>query len=85
MFPKHLYRCPGPFRRKGLSYAVAGAADEGEEATLLAKGWRAELPGEETSDEDGPPTRAEMMERARQLGIRGAHLMKDATLQAKMK
>jgi hypothetical protein len=38
-FPKHLYRCPGPFRRKGVIYAVVGVSDEDEQALRLSEGW----------------------------------------------
>jgi hypothetical protein len=38
-YPKHLYRSPGPYRADGFSYDVAGAANEAEEASLVARGW----------------------------------------------
>lgn len=38
-YPKHLFRAGGPFGLGDKSYSVAGAADEDEEAALLARGW----------------------------------------------
>lgn len=38
-YPRHLFRHPGSYGEGALSYKVAGAADEAEEAALLADGW----------------------------------------------
>jgi len=84
-YPRHLFKTPGPFRSKGVDYAVAGAADEDQEAALLAKGWHLTLADAqglkaEKPLDDGPPSRDELVQKAKELGIKGAHLMKDATL-----
>ena len=42
-YPKHLFKHPGPYGRAHRSYAVAGAADEAEEAALIARGWHPTL------------------------------------------
>jgi hypothetical protein len=87
-YPRHLFKTPGPFRSKGVDYAVAGAADEDQEAALMAKGWHLTLADAqgvkakkvEQPTDDSPPSRDELVQKAKELGIKGAHLMKDATL-----
>lgn len=44
-YPKHLYRSPGPYGVGERSYAIRGAADEAEEAALIAAGWKATREG----------------------------------------
>lgn len=85
-YPKHLYRTPGPYRRKGVAYDVAGAANEEQEASLLARGWfltREEAFGKPAAeaiveqaedladalDEITPATRAELEQKADELGV----------------
>lgn len=52
-YPKHLYKHPGPYGLGARSYAVAGAADEHEEAALIARGWSLTKPGHDPLDHDG--------------------------------
>ena len=57
-YPKHLYRSPGPYGVGDRSYAITGANDEAEEATLLANGWKETREGawgEEASDVEDTP------------------------------
>lgn len=42
-YPKQLFRKPGPYGLGDRSYAVAGAADEAEEAALVERGWTADF------------------------------------------
>jgi len=95
-YPKHLYRADGPYKAKGFAYSIAGCVDDVAEKELLASGWHltidaAKPRGEviKTADVEvdltSPPTRAEMMQMAKELGLKGAHLMKDDTLAARIK
>ena len=82
-FPTLVYRCPGPhFGPPGTTYAAESVANESELAAALSAGWFATLPeaveaflspkpqvASETVDES-PPTRAELEERAAELGIK---------------
>ena len=98
-FPTMVYRVPGKFKAPGGgTYDFHGADDKAEFDRLLKAGWHptvaaAQLGGEviasadalETAlDEITPATRAELEQKAKALGIRGVHLMKDATLATKI-
>jgi len=84
MYPKHLYKTPGPFRQKGVSYQVAGAADAEEESALLALGWFLSIDEasgkvqaivdaaealEDALDHVSPATREELEQKAKELGV----------------
>ena len=82
-FPTLVYRCPGPHvGPPGTTYAAEPAADEAALAAALSAGWFKTLPeaveaflapkteaASETVDES-PPTRAELEERAAELGVK---------------
>lgn len=83
-FPSLVYRCPGPhFGPSGTTYVAESVANESELAAALSAGWFATLPeaveaflappktevASETADES-PPTRAELEERAAELGVK---------------
>lgn len=38
-FPRLLYRCPGPHKKRGHSYAYRGCNDADEFAWFAAQGW----------------------------------------------
>ncbi len=98
-FPTMVYRVPGKFKAPGGgTYDFHGADDKAEFDRLLKAGWyptvkAAQLGGEviktadaleEALDDMTPATRAELEQKAKELGIRGVHLMKDETLAKKI-
>lgn len=77
-----LYKSPGPHSRPGGTFAYLPVASEEALATALAAGWFRSLPeavagkhdapeaaGDVPAD-DAPPTRAELEQRAGELGIK---------------
>ena len=82
-FPSLVYRCPGPhFGPSGTTYVAESVANESELAAARSAGWFATLPEAveaflappatepvEPADES-PPTRAELEERAAELGVK---------------
>lgn len=86
-FPCHLYKTPGPHMgHGGVMYRYIGCRDADEYERLSALGWRASLSDEPVKEviQAADATREEMEQKAKQLGIRGVHLMKDETLAAKI-
>lgn len=89
-FPTMVYRVPGKFKAPGGgTYDFHGADDKAAFDALLRDGWFATIPEAKTGkgvtlSADAMPTREEMEQKAKQLGIRGVHLMKDETLAAKI-
>lgn len=80
-FPRLVYKTPGTNPMQGGTYACKAVADHEELTAALREGWYATLPEaaegkhiieEETEapDDDAPPTRAELEEKARELGIK---------------
>lgn len=83
MFPSLVYKCPGAHQRPGGTYAYMGVKDEAEHAAALADGWFATLPeaiagpapvgsapGADAPAPDAPPTRAELEQKAKELGVK---------------
>ena len=85
-FPTMVYRCPGPHQRKGGTYDYKGVKNQTELDAALESGWHATLPaatgeivaadidrikGEiEALGDNDPPTRAELEQQAKELGIK---------------
>jgi len=77
-FPTLVYKCPGSHQRPGGTYSYKGVQDADEHASALADGWFATLPeaieGKPTEAPapaaDAPPTRAELEQKATELGIK---------------
>jgi hypothetical protein len=77
-FPVHVYRVPGRFKKPGGgSYDYTQAVSQEHFDTLLTRGWfpsyaeakigKIEAP--EVIDEVSPPTREELEDKARELGV----------------
>lgn len=93
-FPVLVYRCPGPHQGRdgGKSYNFKQAVDKPAYDSLLVDGWHgtyAEASGfvekEEqpvAQDESAAPTRAELEQKARELGIKFDGRTRDAKLAA---
>ena len=81
-FPCLLYKTPGPHRKPGVgTYRYIGCKDADQHEALKAQGWFPSLDAAMGKDEiDAPPTREELEQKAKELGMRGVHLMKDETL-----
>lgn len=76
-FPTLVYRCPGPHVRAGGTYAYQAVNSEAELVFAVSAGWCLTLPdaiagkviAQEPKD-DAPPTRAELEQKAAELGIK---------------
>lgn len=77
-FPTILYRCPGPYSRPGGTYALLPVVNAQALAEAEQAGWCRTMPEaiagkpapKAEPAEDTPPTRAEMGQRAAELGIK---------------
>ncbi len=74
MFPRLVYRTPGPNQRPGGTYDHRSVADEAELAVAVSNGWYETLPDAISGKrpalpDDAPPTRKEMEQKAHELGI----------------
>lgn len=88
-FPCLLYKTPGPHRKPGVgTYRYIGCKDAEQYEVLKGRGWfpslLAAMGKDEPVDETAPPTREEMEQKAKELGMRSVHLMKDETLAARI-
>jgi len=77
MYPRLVYRTPGPHLLPGGTYDHKAVADEGELSDALEAGWFATVPeavaGKRVAApvaDDAPPTRAELEQKATELGIK---------------
>lgn len=81
-FPRMLYRAGGPEALHGGYFSTLIVKDESEQDAALADGWAlstpealeqkaaAEAPKPAESDDSAPPTRAELEQKATELGIK---------------
>jgi hypothetical protein len=77
-FPALVYRCPGPhFGPSGTTYESRGVEDELQLLEAISQGWLESLvlavsdhQNEEQSEDDLPPTRYELEQKANELGIK---------------
>jgi len=92
-FPKMLYKAGGAEELHGGNFHTFIAQDEQDEAAALADGWHLTTPeaveaskpqavADETSDE--PPTRDELEQKAKELGIEFDGRTGDKTLAKKI-
>lgn len=90
-YPTMVYRCPGPHQRKGGTFDTRGVKSQEELEAALKDGWFETLPeaieGKASLKElppETPPTREELEQKAKELGISFAPNIKDATLAKKI-
>lgn len=85
-FPRFVFRCPGAYQRMGGSYGYRSVEDEESHAKAIAEGWFGTLPEAiEAHDApkpaqvaqepaqihaDAPPTRQELEQKAKELGLK---------------
>jgi len=95
-FPTFVYRCPGPhFGPPGTTYGTLDVAGEDALQEALADGWHVSLleaaeaflrkpepvlKAEPEQAEDAPPTRDEMLEQAKRIGLKVDRRWNDETL-----
>lgn len=95
-FPLLTYRCPGPFAGPlGKTYDTLCVADTAEFDAALAAGWlpslqdaaetaaglrAAPVEAEAPVDDNAPPTRDEMLEQAKKIGLKVDRRWSDETL-----
>lgn len=92
-FPVLVFKDGGPNQRAGGSYSHQVVQDADSLAEALKSGWFATLPeaiegvasGSSNSDDDAPPTRAELEAKAKELGLQYHHKTGDAKLAAMIK
>ena len=73
-----LYKCPGPHEIHGgnYDYTIVDADAEGELEQAIADGWHLTTPAaleayqaSETGEDNAPPTRDELITKAKELGL----------------
>lgn len=77
-FPTILYKCPGMHQRPGGTYSYIAAPDEETAKSLMSEGWHGALPDAIKPPKevkvapklDAPPTRDELMTKAKAMGIK---------------
>ncbi|MEY4761252.1 MAG: hypothetical protein RLZZ200_1108 [Pseudomonadota bacterium] len=87
-----VYRCPGPYSRAGGTYDTKGVNSRAEHDAALNDGWFNTMPEAiagnasvvETPADDKPPTRAELEQKATELGIKFDKKTKDEDLAKKI-
>lgn len=87
-----VYRCPGPHQRAGGTYEFRGVTSKAEEDELLRAGWFETLPEaingraalKELPPSELPPTRDELEQKAKELGIKFDKKTSDETLSKKI-
>ena len=76
-FPTILYKCPGIHQRPGGTYSYIAAPDEETADSLMSEGWHSTLLDaikpptkvKEAPKLDAPPTRDELMTKAKAMGL----------------
>lgn len=92
-FPCHVFKSPGPhYGPNGKTYSYAGAADQAQFDALMAKGWKDSLQVAcgmvaepepviaAVPDDNVAPTRAELEQKATEMGLRFDGRTTDAKL-----
>lgn len=87
MFPRLVFRSPGPHQCQGGTYAYASVADQEQFGAHVADGWHATLPEalvpptpKGITPLDEPPTRDELKRKAVELGLTHAPNIPSAKL-----
>jgi hypothetical protein len=86
-----VYKCPGPHQRPGGTFTTRGVNSAEEHAAAIEDGWFNSLPeaiaGKASVVElppDTPPTRAELEQKAKELGIKFNEKTADEVLAKKI-
>lgn len=88
-YPVLMYRVPGPhFGPPGVTYDWRGARDESQMADMLADGWchtldeaiNGKRDDADPVADDAPVTRAELEQKAREIGLQFHHRTGDKKL-----
>jgi len=85
-----VYKCPGPFSRNGGTYDTKGVQSEDEHKAALVNGWFKTMPeaieGRSAVVEaaDAPPTRDELEQKAKELGVKFDKKTTDEALSKKI-
>ena len=90
-FPCHLFKVPGPHMRLGVKYRYIGCTDQKDFDRLTAGGWfetieeaKAGKSKPTAENDDAAPTRAELEQKATELGIKFDGRTADKTLAKKI-
>jgi len=91
-YPTIVYRCPGPHQRKGGTFDYHGVKSEAELEGSLNDGWFETLPEaiagkaslKELPPTHTPPTRKELEQKAKELGIKFDNKTSDEVLSKKI-
>jgi hypothetical protein len=85
IFPRLVYKCPGPLERAGGTYAQKCVVDAEAFDAAMGDGWHPDMldainppvvqtaivaPVEVIPDDNAPPTRAELEQKAAELGLK---------------
>lgn len=85
-YPTIVYKCPGTHQRPGGTFAYKGVASEAEHIEAMDAGWfdtmLEAIAGKPAKEQ--PPTRAELEQKAAQLGIHVDKKVTDAVLTEKI-
>lgn len=84
-FPAFVFKNGGLLQRAGGSYSQLLVHDEDEHAAKLKEGWFATLPEAiegVSSEDDAPPTRAELEAKADEIGLKFDRRIGDKKLAA---
>jgi hypothetical protein len=87
-----VYRCPGPHQRPGGTFAFKGVTSEAEKEAALKDGWFETMPEaiagkaslKELPSDTAPPTREELEQKAKELGIKFDKKTSDEVLSKKI-
>lgn len=87
-----VYRTPGPYSGNGFTYDTKGVNSKAEHDAAVQDGWFNTMPEAiagkaslvETPADDKPPTRGELEQKAKELGIKFDKKTKDEDLAKKI-
>ena len=94
-FPRFVYKNGGKYQRKGGMYSFVSVNSDAELNDHLSNGWvmslddvinniqpkKDEVVKSQVPDDNAPVTREELNQKAKELGIKVHHKMKDSTIE----